>query len=55
MKEGDKWGFIDQQGALAIGLQFDDVSSFSEGLAGVKEGDKWGFIDKQGALVITPR
>lgn len=31
----NKWGFIDCQGKLAIGLQFDSVEWFSEGLAPV--------------------
>jgi hypothetical protein len=35
--------------------QFNDISSFSDGLAGVKKGDKWGYIDKNGKLIIEPQ
>ncbi|MCL2487774.1 MAG: WG repeat-containing protein, partial [Oscillospiraceae bacterium] len=32
-------------------LEFDDIYSFSEGLARVRKNDKYGFIDNTGELV----
>ena len=60
MKIGDKWGYIDKSGKIVIEPQFDDASSFSEGLAAVCLGDycplrgKWGYIDKSGEYVWEP-
>ncbi|MDO3413291.1 WG repeat-containing protein [Saccharibacillus sp. CPCC 101409] len=44
-------GFIDEKGALII-EGYDDVGSFSEGLAAVRKGDKWGYIDRTGEVVL---
>lgn len=33
-------------------LEFDEIDTFSEGLAAVKKDDKWGFIDKTGRVVV---
>ena len=54
-KDYFKWSFIDKKGNVAIPLNYDNVSNFSEGLAGVKNmGEKWGFIDKKGNWIIQP-
>jgi hypothetical protein len=50
-----KWGFIDKTGILIIKPQFDEASSFSEGLARVLIGRNHGFIDKSGKMVIKPQ
>lgn len=52
MKGQDKWAFIDKNDHVIIPLEYDEVRSFSEGLAGVCKGDKWGFLDKTGKMVI---
>jgi WG containing repeat len=38
------WGYINGKGKWAIAPQFNDASSFSEGLAKVKVGNKYGYI-----------
>lgn len=53
--ENGKWGFVDDNDVLMIIHAFDEVHSFSEGLAGVRQGTHWGFIDKSGTLVIPFR
>jgi hypothetical protein len=49
-------GFIDQSGALAIGVSGRFHGKFSNGLARVWQGvgQKWGYIDANGKLVIQP-
>ncbi len=48
----NKYGFINKKGEVVIPLEYDEIRSFSEGLAGVLKGDKWGFIDKNNKTVI---
>lgn len=54
----EKYGYIDEKGAVAITPQYIEASDFSEGLASfaVKDGDvlKWGFIDTNGKTAIEP-
>ena len=53
------WGVADRTGTEIIPPQFNELMSFSEGLAAVRIGDwhsgKWGFIDMTGAMVIAPQ
>lgn len=58
----EKWGFIDKEGKIVINPQFEDVGSFSEGLAPIsqkKDKDSkdmiWGYIDKEGKILINPQ
>ena len=53
MKNGGKWGYIDETGRVVISYMYEDAGGFSEGLAAVKKGGKWGYIDKTGRLVIS--
>lgn len=48
----EKGGYLDLQGRIAIPLDYDWVTTFSNGLAAVKKGDKWGYIDPGGRVVI---
>lgn len=55
----DKWGFMDTFGHLVVPVCFDDVSPFSDGVAGArvqkKKGDQYyGFINREGIFVIPP-
>ena len=44
--------FVDSAGTFLFNKQFERVSSFSEGLAGVEQNEKWGFINTKGEVVI---
>ncbi len=51
-KSDGKWGFVDNKNVTMITYSFDEVTPFSQGLAGVRINDKWGFIDKAGELIV---
>lgn len=51
-KDKGKWGFVDKNFQFVIQPQFDYVSEFSEGRAGVTINRKAGFIDRSGKVVI---
>jgi len=50
----NNWGFIDTQGEVIIKPQFDSVTYFQEGFAGVKYDNLWGFVDTLGKTIIEP-
>ena len=52
--EGQKIGFVDEQGRFKINPTFDDALPFSDGLAAVQIGKEWGFVDTAGQLIIRP-
>ena len=52
IKKRGKWGFVDETGRIVVACQYDDVNSFSDGLAMVEKDGKWGFIDIKGREVI---
>ncbi len=52
MSKNNKWGFVDKVGNIVVSPKYDEVGSFSEGLALVGQNNKWGFIDKTGKVVI---
>ena len=54
-EQDGKWGFVDDNNVIMITYSFDEVQSFSEGLAGVRIGKDWGFISLGGELVIPFR
>jgi hypothetical protein len=49
--KGDKFGFMDAAGSLAVPVTYSSVSSFHEGLAEVCQ-EKCGYIDVHGQIVI---
>lgn len=51
-EKNGKFGFKDKYGTLIIPYKYDEVKSFSGGLARVKKGDKYGYINKQGNIVV---
>ena len=52
---GHAWGFLDQNGRVAIQPIFEAVGDFRHGLAAVQWQGKWGFIDKKGRMAVRPR
>jgi len=45
-------GYLDLQGKVAIPFLYEEVSTFSDGLAAVKKNGKWGYLDRDGRIVI---
>lgn len=52
---GDRCGYVDKSGRLAIKPLFEWAGPFCDGLAAVKIGLRYGFINKAGKLVIEPQ
>jgi hypothetical protein len=52
VKLGDKFGYVDRTGRIAISPQFLAAYPFSEGLAWVDLGDRMGAIDRSGKVVL---
>lgn len=56
VKIGDRWGFLDRSGEVAIAPQFDEVKEFlNSRLAPVRVGSMWGFIDTSGRMIVNPQ
>lgn len=51
-RKKQKWGFIDKNGTLVISTIYDEVHSFSEGLAFVKKAHKYYYVDSFGNIKI---
>ena len=54
VKRNGKWGYIDLEGTVQIGFQFEDALSFGQHLAAVKTQGGWGYINESGRVVIEP-
>lgn len=54
-KSGERFGFLDETGAVAIDPRFLDVRDFSAGGAWVQTEAGWGRIDAAGTWVCEPR
>ncbi|NNE34510.1 MAG: WG repeat-containing protein [Rhodothermales bacterium] len=54
LEEG-KWGYMNQDGHLAIGPYFDRAWSFSDGRALIEVDGRFGYINRDGDTVIEPR
>lgn len=48
---GDKWGFIDNDGAIVISIKYSSVNSFDSGRAFVEINDDFFYIDRNGNRV----
>lgn len=49
---GDKWGFINEQGEIVVKPKYNNVEDFSEGYAVVNLGATYGLIDTKGLETI---
>ena len=49
-----RWGFLDGTGTKLVEYNFEDVQSFSQGLAGAMRDMRWGYIDVSGKYRIPP-
>jgi len=49
-----QWGFVKEDGSLAVANRYEAVKPFSEGLASVKLIGKWGVINRQENILIQP-
>lgn len=54
MQSDGRWGYIDENGALAIRPAFGIARDFHEGLAWVEKDGSWRVIDTTGTVVIDP-
>ncbi|HWE35696.1 MAG TPA: WG repeat-containing protein [Isosphaeraceae bacterium] len=52
-QEGDRWGYIDAKGKVAIPPRYRWAEDFQDGLAGVEQDETVGFIDGRGEMVFT--
>jgi hypothetical protein len=50
-----KYGFVSQQGEIAVEPMFDLAGDYGEGLALVEINGAYGYIDKAGKLAIMPK
>lgn len=48
VKKGDKWGFLNSEGKLAIPLKYDNVNDFNGGYAPAASGSKYVIVNKKG-------
>lgn len=55
VRAGDRWGYIDREGDLAVDPRFESAAAFHEGLAAVRVADRYGYADTAGTVVIEPR
>ncbi len=55
VRMGEKYGYVDPLGRVAIAPRFDYANIFSEGLARVVVDGLSGYVDRSGAIVIGPR
>lgn len=55
----NKWGYINEQGEIAIDTVYEFARDFHDGFAAVKIrsifGTRWGYINREGDIVITPK
>lgn len=52
-KQGDKWGYVDVEGNIAVEPQYAGAKSFSDHLAAIcDENGYWGFINSRYEQVI---
>jgi hypothetical protein len=53
-RDGDEWGFINENGTAFIAARFANVSDMINGTAAAKSGEMWGIIDRHGSWIVSP-
>lgn len=48
VRQGDRYGFVDEKGKVAISVEYDDARSFSHGQAYVRKGKREFYVDRYG-------
>ena len=54
-KMGERYGYIDRSGRVAIQPRFSLTDEFSEGMAYVEQDGKYGFVNSSGNMAIEPQ
>jgi len=54
VRQSGRWGFVGSGGKIAINPQFDEVKSFTNGLAWIKTGGRFGYVDAGGKYIWSP-
>ena len=55
VKQGEKWGFVNQVGEMKVEPKYDMVTEFNQyGYAGIKQDGKWGVINQEGNIIVEP-
>lgn len=52
-KDNEKYGLMNASGVIITDALYDDIGSFSSGLAYVQAGSKYGYIDTKGTIKIS--
>jgi WG containing repeat len=55
IKQGAKYGLVNQSGDLIHPIDLDSVDSLADGMHRVKRSNKFGFLDKSGKAVVEPK
>src|ERR1700752_1276347 len=55
IKQGGKFGYVNQFGKVVIPVQYESAEDFHDGYAAVKINGKWGFINIKNEIVIQPK
>jgi len=50
-----KWGFLTEDGKLAVEDKYDDLREFNDGLAAMSKNGLWGYVDQAGNEIIPAR
>lgn len=55
VKNGDAYGFINKEGKEIVPCAYDEIGTFSHGVAQIKKKKKVGLVSDEGAVVIEPK
>jgi hypothetical protein len=55
VKQGPKYGLVNQSGDLVHPIDLDSVDSLKDGMYRVKRSNKFGFVDKFGKVIVEPK